>query len=112
MLRSIERLLEAHNFDVRTFASSEAFLDRANQCDTGCLVLDIDLGGMSGIELKQKLVRSGSSVPVIFITGKGSENVRKAALKVGCAAYLLKPFTAKQLTDAIEKALNPTSWAQ
>ena len=106
MLRSIKRLLGAHKFNVKTFQSSEAFLDSTIPVEAGCLVLDIDLGGMSGIELKRALARSGNSVPVIFITGKDSEIVRKAALEVGYAAYLLKPFTGKQLTDAIENALN------
>src|SRR5712671_1498306 len=56
-----------------------------NPGDAGCLVIDIDLGGMSGIELKRKLVRSGISVPVIFITGKDSESVRKAAIGVAAS---------------------------
>jgi FixJ family two-component response regulator len=104
MLRSIERLLKVHQFDVKAFESAEAALDSDGLSDAGCLVLDIDLGGMSGIELKRHLVGSGVFVPVIFITGKDSETVRKAALEVGCAAYLSKPFAANQLTDAIEKA--------
>jgi FixJ family two-component response regulator len=106
MLRSIERLLKVHQFDVRAFESAEAALDNDDLSDAGCLVLDIDLGGMSGIELKRHLVRSGVFVPVIFITGKDSEIVRDAAMEVGCAAYFPKPFGAKQLMDAIEKALN------
>jgi FixJ family two-component response regulator len=107
MPRAIKRLLEANNFNVSIFESPEAFLDSVNPGDAGCLVIDIDLGGMSGIELKRKLVRSGISVPVIFITGKDSESVRKAAIGVGCVAYLSKPFEARQLTAAIEKALHP-----
>src|SRR5262249_30004121 len=95
MLRAIKRLLEASRFDVKTFASAEAFLDNANASDAGCLVLDINLSGMSGIDLQRKLVLSGISVPTIFITGRDSEIVRKAALEVGCVAYLSKPFAAK-----------------
>ena len=106
MLRTIERLLRVYGFDVQAFASAEAFLDDAKPREAGCLVLDIHLSGMSGIELSRKLALSGNSVPVIFITGKDSEIVRKAALEVGCVAYLSKPFAAKQLTDAIGKALD------
>jgi len=112
MLRSIKRLLKAYQFHVQAFESAEAFLDGANLCNAGCLVLDINLSGMSGIELKRKLASSGVSIPTIFITGKDSEIVRKAALEVGCAAYLSKPFEAKQLTDAIEKALDASSGAR
>src|SRR5262245_15364554 len=104
MLSSIERLLKVYQFDVRTFESAEALLDNADPTDAGCLVLDINLSGMSGIELKRKLDFSGMSVPVIFITGKDSKSVRKIALDVGCSAYLPKPFPAKKLIDAIEKA--------
>jgi FixJ family two-component response regulator len=106
MLRTIERLLKVHGFDVQAFASAEAFLGSANPRDGGCLVLDIDLGGMSGIELRRQLTLSGMSLPVIFITAKDSEFVRKTALEVGCFAYLSKPFPAKQLMNAIEDALD------
>ena len=109
MLRAIKRLLELSQFDIKTFTSAEAFLDSANACDAECLVLDINLSGISGIELRRKLARTGLSVPTIFITGKDSEIVRKAALEVGYAAYLTKPFTAKQLTDAIGAALTLSS---
>ena len=109
MLRSIQRLLKVHGFDVEPFESAEAFLDNASPSDAVCLVLDIDLSGMSGIALKRELAVSGISIPTIFITGKDSEIVRKAALEVGCVAYLTKPFAAKQLTDAIEKALAASS---
>ena len=104
VLRSLERLLKAHKFDVRSFKSAEAFLGSANPWEAGCLVLDINLSGMSGIELRRKLTLSGISVPVIFITGKDSEIVRKAAVEVGCTAFLSKPFGVEQLTDAIGKA--------
>ena len=108
MIRSIERVLKVYGFDVKAFESAEAFLDHANPSDARCLVLDINLSGMSGIELRRKLALSGISVPVIFITGNDSEIVRKAAVEVGFTAYLLKPFPAKHLMDAIGKALDGT----
>ena len=112
MLRTIERLLKVHGFHVLVFESAEALLDNANPRDAGCLVLDIHLDGMSGIELGHKLALSGSSVPIIFMTGNDSEVVRKAAREIGCTAYLPKPFPAKQLKDAIDKALDGPSRAE
>jgi FixJ family two-component response regulator len=106
MLRSIERLLKVYGFDVQAFTSAEAFLDNANPRDAGCLVLDIHLSGMSGIELRHKLALSESTIPVIFMTANNSDVILKAALEVGCTAYLPKPFPAKQLMDAIDKALD------
>jgi FixJ family two-component response regulator len=105
MLRSIERLLKVYGFDVQTFTSAEEFLNDANARDAGCLVLDIHLGGMSGIDLGHKLALSGIAIPVIFITANDSDVVRKAAVEVGCRAYLPKPFSAKELMNAVGKAL-------
>jgi FixJ family two-component response regulator len=101
MLRAIERLLRATGFNVETFASAEAFL--ANNGRASCLVLDIHLGGMSGIELRRKLVAAGSEPPTIFITAIDDETTRKEATKAGCVAYLRKPFLARLLVDAIDK---------
>jgi len=106
MVRTIERLLKVYGFDVQAFEGAEAFLENANPRDAACLVLDIGLSGMSGIELSHKLAHSGISVPVIFITGEDGETVRKAALEVRCFAYLSKPFPAEQLINAIGKALD------
>jgi len=88
MLRTIDRLLRLYGFDVQTFGSAEDFLKGSNPRDVGLLVLDINLSGMSGIELRQKLALSGISIPVIFITGNDSDAIRNAALEVGCTAYL------------------------
>jgi FixJ family two-component response regulator len=105
LLRSLQRLLKAHGFAVRTFDSAEAFCGAGNPDDGLCLVLDINLnGGRSGIELRRNLAASGSSVPVIFITGNDSEHVRKEAADAGCLAYLTKPFASRSLLDAINKA--------
>jgi len=105
MLRSIERLLIACGHHVQVFNSAEAFLDNTNPDEAGCLLLDINLGGMSGIELRRRLTFSGKSVPVIFMTAQDSDVIRRAACEAGCSAYLSKPFPAKQLIDAIEKAI-------
>jgi FixJ family two-component response regulator len=102
MLKAIERLLRVKGFDVETFASAEAFL--AGTGKATCLVLDIHLGGMSGIELRRRLVASGAEPPTIFITAVDDEATRNEATKAGCVAYLRKPFLASLLVGAIDKA--------
>jgi FixJ family two-component response regulator len=102
MLRAIERLLRVKGFEVETFASAEAFL--AGTGVATCLVLDIHLGGMSGIELRRRLQADGSSSSVIFITSSDDENIHKQAVAAGCVACLRKPFLASTLIGAIDKA--------
>ena len=104
MLKGIERLLKAHGFDPELYDSAEAFYDHASPDEALCVVLDVHLGGMSGIDLKRRLADDGTSLPVIFITATDNDMVRRAAHDVGCAAYLQKPFPAKSLVDAIETA--------
>ena len=104
MLKAIQRLLGAKGFDVETFASAEAFLAGSAATKATCLVVDINLGGMSGIELRRRLAASGSLLPVIFITALDDETTRKEAMEAGCVAFLRKPFLSHLLIDAIEKA--------
>jgi FixJ family two-component response regulator len=104
MLRATETLLDAHGFTTEVFASAEEFLARGAASQVDCLLLDIHLGGMSGIELRQKLTASGSALPVIFMTALDDETTRRQAQQAGCVAYLRKPHPAGQLIDAINKA--------
>jgi FixJ family two-component response regulator len=106
MLKGVARLLNAHGFDTETFDSAEALLNSANPADrANCILLDIHLSGMSGIELRRQLATSECRLPVIFMTGNDTESTRKEALEAGCIAYLRKPFPAEALMSAIEKAL-------
>jgi FixJ family two-component response regulator len=105
MLQGLNRLLSAHGFRVQTFASAELFLDGIANCEAECLVFDIHLGGMSGIELQRQLISSGLDLPVIFMTAIDNEATREAAFDAGCVAYLRKPFLAKLLVDAINNAI-------
>lgn len=100
MLQGLNRLLLARGFDVQAFSSAELFLEDAANCRATCLLLDIQLGGISGIELKRRL--AGGNLPVIFMTGLNDEAVRREALEVGCVAFLKKPFLAKLLIEAID----------
>ena len=104
MLRATENLLDASGFATKAFASAEEFLARADATRVDCLLLDIDLGGMSGIELRRQLKSSGSALPIIFMTALDDEALRAEALEAGCIAFLRKPFPARQLMDAIAMA--------
>jgi FixJ family two-component response regulator len=101
MLQGLNRLLLAHGFHVERFTSAESFLDDIARCEAKCLLVDIHLGGISGIDLKRRLTSSGSRLPVIFMTAIDSEATRQEAFEAGCLAYLRKPFLAKLLIDAI-----------
>jgi FixJ family two-component response regulator len=104
MLKGIERLLGACGFATKVFASAEAFIESDGAADVDCLLLDIHLGGMSGIELRHRLAVSGSPLPVIFMTAFDDEATRTRAQSTGCIAYLHKPFIANLLISAIAKA--------
>ncbi len=106
MRRSVLRLLNAHGFAVEEFPSAEAFLDRDPDSCVACLVLDIHLPGMSGLELRRRLTAAGSILPVIFVTAIDDDAVKMAAIELGCVAYLRKPFPADALIDAVGNALS------
>jgi FixJ family two-component response regulator len=105
MLRATEDLLDAHGFATAGFASAEEFLERRASTQVDCLLLDIHLGGLSGIELRRRLKTSGSPLPVIFMTALDDDALRREAIKTGCVACLRKPFPAHQLIEAIAKAV-------
>lgn len=104
MLKSIERLLGAYGFTTKAFPSAEAFLDLNAAAEADCLLVDIHLGGMSGIDLRHHLTASGCKLPVIFMTAFDDEATRTQAQSAGCIAFLHKPFVANLLIGAIEKS--------
>lgn len=104
MLKSIERLLNACGFTTELYSSAEAFLARTVRSLAACLLLDIHLGGMSGIELRRRLEASGCTLPVIFMTAFDDDATRQAAMEAGCVAFLRKPFPAPSLLGAIRTA--------
>ena len=99
--KGLERLLRAYGFEVAGYSSAEEFQATADPSAASCLVLDIGLGGISGIELRRQLSASGCAVPVVFITANDNEPIRREALNSGCLAYLEKPFPASQLIEAL-----------
>jgi FixJ family two-component response regulator len=102
-LRALGRLLGAAGFRVATFASAEAFLASESVGGMSCLVLDVNLGGMSGFDLQRRLVAAGSPIPTIFITAEDDPLTRERA-RSG-VAYLRKPFREEALIGAIQQAL-------
>jgi FixJ family two-component response regulator len=104
-LKSVARLLSVHGFDVRTFDSAEALLEADAFRTATCMLLDIHLGGISGIELRRRLAASGAGCPVIFMTAIDDDATRNEAMAAGCIAYLKKPFAPHLLLDALGKAM-------
>jgi FixJ family two-component response regulator len=102
---SLRRLMRSVGFAVNVFASAEEFLDSDRLRNTDCLILDVRLPGMSGLELKRHLATSHSDIPIIFITSYEDDDVRARALNAGAVDYFLKPFNDENLLDAIEAVL-------
>ncbi len=103
--RSTERLLRSHGIRVESFASARAFLDNARVDAPSCLVLDVYLPGLSGLDLQHELDRSGVRIPIIFITGRGSIPMTVRAMKAGAVEFLTKPVRSQQLLAAVRAAI-------
>ena len=103
--KSMERLLRASGFEVASFLSANSFLSQRSIRHPACLLLDVRLPDINGLELQQKLTEKGCSLPIIFMTGHGTIPMGVQAMKKGAVDFLPKPFEAKQLRSAIEKAL-------
>jgi FixJ family two-component response regulator len=103
---ALESLIRSAGLLVQVFASAEQFLESRVVSKTTCLVLDVRMPGMSGIELLSGLLSKGYQVPVIFMTAHATdEECRAEALSLGAVAYLIKPFHKNELLDAIFKAI-------
>jgi len=102
--KAMTRLMKSAGLSVQTFASAEAFLSSAQPTESDCLLVDIQMPGMSGLELQRQLAHLGYHVPVIFITAFDDDQVRKQARQIGAAGYFRKPFDDQALLDAIKFA--------
>ena len=98
-------VLKAAGFPTNTYASAEEFVDSPSRNNIACLVLDVRLPGMSGIELQKQLEDAGSRVPIIFVTAHGDASVRELVMKAGAAGFLNKPVRSEALLKAIQSAL-------
>jgi FixJ family two-component response regulator len=103
--RAVRRLMKSFGFAVETFASAEEFLGSDRLEKTSCLILDVHMPGMNGLELQERLVASNSEIPIIFITAFTDERARLQALKAGAVGYLAKPFADDELLNCIHTAL-------
>ena len=103
--RSLSLFLTASGYDVETYPSAEEFLDRELYTGTGCLILDVNLEGKSGLDLQKKMVILGSHLPIIFITGRGNIRMSVDALRGGAVNFLEKPFKEEDLIQSITEAL-------
>lgn len=102
---SLENLLRSEGFEVELFASAQRFLARATAAPLSCVILDVDLPGLSGLDLQQQLTEAGIDVPIIFLTGHGSIPMSVRAMKAGAHEFLTKPFDADDLLGAIQQAV-------
>jgi RNA polymerase sigma factor (sigma-70 family) len=102
---AITSLLASVGLRVETFATAHEFLRRPRTEAPACLVLDVRLPGLSGLDLQRELQQTGESMPIVFITGHGDVPMSVQAMKAGAVEFLLKPFRAQQLLDAIQQAL-------
>ena len=106
MLReSLPDLLREVGFEARAFSSGQEFLSSKYVDETRCLILDVAMPGMSGLDLQEELKRRGQAIPIIFITGQKDEDIRKQALRQGAAKFLYKPFSDNALLDAVNEVL-------
>ena len=104
--KSLARLLQSVDYEVETYSSAEEYLERESFQGIGCIILDVNLTGMSGLKLQEVLLNKfPQHLPIIFITGKGNVPMSVSALKKGAVNFLLKPFEDKQLLDAIDEAI-------
>ena len=104
--QSISLLLKSAGYKIETFNSTEKFLVTENHNGAGCILLDVFLGGKTGIELQEEIETKFESLPIIFITGQGTIPLSVEAMKKGALNFLQKPIDDKELFSAIEEALN------
>jgi len=102
---ALKRLVESLGFKVKTFDSAQAFLECGPHNGPACLILDVRMPGMSGMELQKQLIHTGIGIPIIFITGHGSIPMSVKAMKAGAVDFIEKPFDDQKLIDAINTAL-------
>lgn len=103
---SLRRLLTSRGLAVETFPSAQAFLAAARPNRPACLVLDVRLPGLSGLDLQRELARSDAALPIVFLTGHGDIPMSVRAMKAGAIEFLTKPFREQDLLDAIRQAID------
>jgi FixJ family two-component response regulator len=102
---SLNNLIRSMGFQTQDFSSAEAFLSSDQARDTACLLLDVRMPGMNGLDLQRHIVAANWQIPIIFITSHSDDAARARALKDGAVAFLYKPFRDEDLLNAIDAAL-------
>jgi FixJ family two-component response regulator len=105
MRDAIESLVQSLGHNVSTFASANEYLKSEQVHDTSCIITDVQMPGLNGLDLQDHLIARGDRIPVIFITGHPDDGVRARALKAGAVGFLSKPFSEDHFIGCIEKAL-------
>lgn len=105
--RALHRLVQSAGYTVQTFESAPQFLATLHRGPPACLLLDVQLDGMSGFDLEERLAADGTGVPVIFITAHDDAPTRERIEQSGAAGYLWKPLDEAALLDAIRRAIGP-----
>jgi FixJ family two-component response regulator len=103
--KALARVLEAEGWHVETYESAEAFLDQPGRDARGCVVLDVNLPGLDGLEVQRRLFETGHTLPIVFLTGQGDIPMSVQAIKAGAADFLTKPVAAAVLLKAVRAAL-------
>lgn len=102
---SLELLIQNEGWQAETFASAQEFLDRPHELVQSCLILDVSLPGLNGLDLQQRVAADRRDMPIIFITGQGNIPMTVRAMKAGAVEFLTKPFSDEVLLNAIRQAL-------
>ena len=106
---SMASLVRSLGYNHAAFDSAEEFLKSGKISDTSCLITDVQMPGLTGIDLQERLIAKGHRIPVIFLTGHPDENVRARAMKAGAICFLTKPCNGDHLLGCLEKALSVSS---
>ena len=102
---ALQQLVRSLGYSVATFGSAEAFLKSEQITNTSCLITDLQMPGLSGLDLQDRLIAKGHRIPIVFLTGDPDESLRARALKAGAIAFLSKPCNDDHLLGSLEKAL-------
>lgn len=104
--RSLSLFLQSVGYEVETFESAEEYLEAEKFDGAGCIILDVNMGGKSGLKLQEELIEKGSELPVIFITGKGNIQMSVNAVKKGAVNFLEKPFKEEDILLSVSEAIS------
>jgi FixJ family two-component response regulator len=107
VLEAIKCLVRSLGYNAVTFSSAEEFLDSGPVKYTECLITDVQMPGLSGPELQDRLISDGFRMPVIFVTAHPEERLRERVLRAGAIGYLSKPFREEHMIECLDRALNP-----